>query len=331
MATPPVLFARLIARARLRHLHLLVRIAELESLQKAADAIGMSQPGATHALAEIESILGVALFERHSRGMRPSAVGYALLPLMRVAIRQLQACAETVASMNTGATGMVRIAAIGAAVSGLLAMVLPSFNTAHPEVAIDVRPAAVDELLKLMEERSVDLLACREPAQLPNNLAFVPLVDDRYAVACRAGHPLTRRKAVPIAELGKATWLVPPPTGIAARDFDLLCQALGIVPPACWVSGRSVLMTLAMLQQRDVLVFIPRNTIVQLLDTGLVVELNCGAEFATPLPQVGLVVPRDQAKCSEAVQRFIAHAQASSTPPGPEPKSAIRSPRGTAA
>ncbi len=319
------------ARARLRHLHLLVCIAELESLQKAAEAIGMSQPGATHALAEIESILGVPLFERHSRGMRPSAVGHALLPLMRVAIRQLQACAETVASMNTGATGIVRIAAIGAAVSGLLAKVLPLFNMAHPEVAVDVRPAAVDELLQLMEERSVDLLACREPAQLPGNLAFLPLLSDRYTVACRAGHPLTRRKSVPLAVLGEATWLVPPPTGIAARDFDLLCQALGIVPPACWVSGRSVLLTLAMLQQRDVLVFIPRNTIVQLLDTGLLVELDCGAEFKPELPPVGLVIPRDQAKCSEAVQRFIAHAQDQSTPPAAEPKSAARSPRGIAA
>ncbi|KQP21971.1 LysR family transcriptional regulator [Pseudorhodoferax sp. Leaf267] len=331
MAAPAVLLARLMARARLRHLQLLVRIAELESLQKAAESIGMSQPGATHALAEIETILGVPLFERHSRGMRPSAFGHALLPLVRVALRQLQACAETVASMNNGAAGMVRIAAIGAAVSGLLAQVLPSFSTAHAEVAVDVRPASVDELLKLMEEHSVDLLACRAPAQLPGDLDFVPLLDDRYTVACRAGHPLARRKSVAIDQLAQATWLVPPPTGIAARDFDLLCQALGIVPPACWISGRSVLLTLAMLQQRDLLVFIPRNTIVQLLDTGLLVELPCGPAFRATLPPVGLVVPRDQARCSEAVQRFIAHARHQALAPAPTPPRATRGPRRSAA
>ena len=332
MNTPSVLSARLMARARLRHLQLLVRIAELDSLQKAAEAIGMSQPGATHALAELESILGVALFERHSRGMRPSAVGHAVLPLVRVAIRQLEACAETVASMNTGAVGMVRIAAIGAAVSGLLAKVLPSFSTEHPDMAVDVRPAAVDELLKLMDERSVDLLACREPAQLPAHLVFLPLLGDRYAVACRAGHPLTGHPSTSIAALGQATWLVPPPTGIAARDFDLLCQALGIVPPACWVSGRSVLLTLAMVQQRDLLVFIPRNTILQMLETGLMVELDCGPQFTTALPPVGLVVPRDQARCSEAVQRFIAYAQDQAAAARLlDPLPAARSPRGTAA
>ena len=312
------------ARARLRHLLLLVRIAELESLQKAAEAIGLSQPGATHALAEIESILGSPLFERHSRGMRPTALGHALLPLVRIAIQQMQACAETVAAMNMGGAGVVRIAAIGAAVSGLLAKVLPSFSTAHPEVAVDVRPAAIDELLKLMEESSVDLLACREPAQMPANLEFLPLLSDRYAVVCRADHPLAKRRAVPIGELANAVWLVPPPTGIAARDFDLLCRTLGIVPSACWVSGRSVLLTLAMVQQRDLLVFIPRNTIVQLLDTGLMVELNCGSEFTTPLSPVGLVVPRDQDKCGEAVQRFIAHARECSQPADPEPDAAVR-------
>lgn len=296
------------ARARLRHLHLMVSISELESLQKAAESIGMSQPGATHALAEIESILGVPLFERHSRGMRPSAVGHALIPLVRVAIGQLQACAETVASMNTGGSGMVRIGAIGAATSGLLAQVLPSFSIAHPEVAVDVRPTAVDELLKLMEERSVDLLACREPPQLPSNLEFVPLLGDRYMVACRASHPLHGSHPPSTSQLANAIWLVPPPTGISSRDFDALCQVLGIVPPACWISGRSVLLTLAMLQKRDLLVFIPRNTIVQLLDAGALIELDCGPAFSAALPPIGLVVARDRTRTSQSVRRFISHA-----------------------
>lgn len=310
MSSPAVLLSRLMAKARLRHLQLLVRIAELDSLQKAAESIGMSQPGATHALAELESILGAALFERHARGMRPTAIGHALLPLVRNAVRQLQTCAETVAAMTAGAAGTVRIAAIGAALSGLLADVLPPFSLAHPDVVVDVQAVGIDDLMRLLEEGQVDLLACREPAQLPAGLRFEPLVDDRYAVVCRRQHALAGRTEVPVAELGTQTWLMPPPTGIAGRDFDRLCRALGIVPPACWISGRSVLLTLAMLQQRELLAFIPRNTVCQLLDAGLLVEVPAPPELTTPLPPVGLVVPEDLGRSSAAIQRFVAQALA---------------------
>ena len=78
--TPDLLFARLLGRARLKHLQLAVHIAELQSLQKAATAIGLSQPAATHALAEFETLLGTPLFERHARGMRRDSYHFARAP-----------------------------------------------------------------------------------------------------------------------------------------------------------------------------------------------------------------------------------------------------------
>ncbi|RYF66566.1 MAG: LysR family transcriptional regulator, partial [Comamonadaceae bacterium] len=100
MSSPPsVLFSRLLNRARLKHLQLVVHIVERQSLQKAALAIGLSQPAATHALAEFEALLGSPVFERHARGMRLSPTGAAILPMVRNALQQLQACADTVGSM----------------------------------------------------------------------------------------------------------------------------------------------------------------------------------------------------------------------------------------
>ncbi len=308
--TPSVLFGRLMARARLRHLHLLVRTAELGNLQRAAVSIHMSQPGATHALAELEALLGAPLFERHARGMRPTAMAAALLPLVRNALAQLQAGAEAAASVHAGAAGNVRVAAIGAAMSGLLAPMLPGFTVRHPEIAVDVRPAGAEELLRLVQEGAVDLLACREPAQLPAQLEFVPLVEDRYVVVCGPQHPLVAAQPVDTAQLGAAAWLLPPPSGLAARDFERLCGLLGIAPPVCWVTAKAMLLTLAMLQQRDLLVLIPRNVAVPLLEAGQLVELACSPEMTPAMPPIGLVVPRDQSRCSDGVAHFIAYAQA---------------------
>lgn len=308
--TPAVLHARLMARARLRHLQLLVQIAELSSLQKAAEAIGMSQPGATHALAEMESILGHALFERHSRGMRPTPLGHALLAPVRLAVRQMQTCAETVASMGAGAAGTVRIGSIGAGLSGVLARVVPSFSSAQPHVVVDVQTVAVDDLLQLLEHGQVDLLCCRQPPQLPAAMRFLPLVEDGYVVVCGPQHPMAGRQGVTLAELATQVWLTPPPSGIAARDFHQLFDLLGVPPRTCWVSGRALLLTLAMLKQRELLSLIPRNTAVQLLEAGLLAEVRVAPGLLKALPPVGLVAPADLSRCSEATRRFVEHAQA---------------------
>lgn len=66
-----VLYARLARHARLRQLQLLVALQQCGSVLQAAASLHMSQSAATQALAEMERVLGVRLFERHARGIRP--------------------------------------------------------------------------------------------------------------------------------------------------------------------------------------------------------------------------------------------------------------------
>ncbi|KAG1531256.1 hypothetical protein G6F50_016803 [Rhizopus delemar] len=75
---PATLLSRLLAKGRLRHLQLLASIADLGSIQQAANHIVLSQPAATHALADIEDLLGVRLFERLSKGEMDERVEWAL-------------------------------------------------------------------------------------------------------------------------------------------------------------------------------------------------------------------------------------------------------------
>ena len=69
-----------------------------------------------------------------------------------------------------------------------------------------------------------------------------------------------------------------------------------------------MLLTLAMLQQRELLSLIPRNTALQMLETGLLDEVHCTPGLVPALSPVGLVAPADLARCSEATRRFVEHA-----------------------
>src|SRR4051794_15967202 len=140
----------------------------------------MSQPAATHVLAELESLLEVELFDRHSRGMRPTALGQVVIPLARHVLQSIEACAEAVSTRRQGANALIRLGANLASISGLLARALPSFSTAHPDVVVDVVELGNDVLRALTDERALDVVIGRAPSELPPGFEFLPLMEDRY-------------------------------------------------------------------------------------------------------------------------------------------------------
>ncbi|MFD1384559.1 LysR family transcriptional regulator [Rhodanobacter aciditrophus] len=61
----------------LRHLRVFLSVTELKSITRASESIYLSQPAITQAIAKLEKLLGVSLFERHSDGMYPTIAGEA--------------------------------------------------------------------------------------------------------------------------------------------------------------------------------------------------------------------------------------------------------------
>src|SRR5262245_17028908 len=70
----------------LRHMQAIVKIAELETMNAAAQAVNLTQPAITQALARIERMLGIALFERRHDGMVPTEAALLLVPRIRAAL-----------------------------------------------------------------------------------------------------------------------------------------------------------------------------------------------------------------------------------------------------
>lgn len=75
----------------LRHLRALVSVVALRSLNRAAEAAGLSQPALTQGMAKLERQLGVMLFDRHSGGVMPTSAGDALAERVERAFAHLAA------------------------------------------------------------------------------------------------------------------------------------------------------------------------------------------------------------------------------------------------
>lgn len=78
----------------LRHLRALDDVIAQRSLNRAAEAAGLSQPALTQGLGKLERQLGVSLFDRHPDGVTPTAAGTALAERAGRAFELLAAAAR---------------------------------------------------------------------------------------------------------------------------------------------------------------------------------------------------------------------------------------------
>lgn len=301
-----VLLARLQARVHLRHLQVMAAVAELGTLQRAAEALGLSQPAVTQRLSDLERLVELRLFERHARGARLTAEGEALLPMVRRMLQTLAEGVETVVALRQRGAGTVRVAAVAGALSGLLVRAVPAFAAAHPEVQVQLVETGVDDCLLKLSAGEVDVAACRAPPAPVAGHAFRPLGADRFVVACGPQHPLARRRRVSWGVLARETWL-PSPTGSAARRaFDRVMDEMGLQPRLRLVVTRASAMTWALLCHERLLTLVPHGVVRQLAEAGQLAVIE--PDPPLPLHPVGLLRPL--AGETEAVRRFCDFVEA---------------------
>ena len=96
-----VLLNRLLARGKFRHAQVLLHLAELGSVQRAADAMGMTQSSVTQSLAYLEQLLESQLFHRHARGLILTEQGELLFDATSQMVKRLEATAARMRVMTS--------------------------------------------------------------------------------------------------------------------------------------------------------------------------------------------------------------------------------------
>jgi DNA-binding transcriptional LysR family regulator len=131
----------------LRQFESFLTVVDEGSFTRAAQQLGVSQPGLSQQVAALERELGSSLFSRLPRSVSLTPTGRALLPHARASV-DAAARAEVAARSVAGtAAGELRIAAVYSVGLGLLPGVLTRWRADHPDVGV-----------RLLEHRTADTL-----------------------------------------------------------------------------------------------------------------------------------------------------------------------------
>jgi DNA-binding transcriptional LysR family regulator len=205
---------------RLRHA---VSVAEHGSFRRAATTLRISQPALSKSIQNLESELGVKLFERRRDGVIPTEFGKLVV---QYAHDMVQLESEFVRRINLVAglkTGSLTVA-LGPLPSAMSAYpAAGALLSKHPDLRISFQSTAWREVTQAVVDKKVDLgIAELSGAELDNSLQTELVGQHRAHFCCRAGHPILRKRAITLKHLLQYPWATTrlPPRHAAALPRD---------------------------------------------------------------------------------------------------------------
>ncbi|OTP78890.1 LysR family transcriptional regulator [Caballeronia sordidicola] len=262
-------------RLRLRHLQLMLALSTAGSLRRAADELAMTQPAATKALRELEDAVGVQLFVRHARGMNATVYGEAVMRYARVVFEDLDELREELAAIEAGDVGKVRIGAVMAPAPELLTRAIVALKEAHPRLQITVQIDTSDVLVPALQQDQLDLMIGRIPDGVPGlDLSFETLSEEALSIVVRPGHPVRAIPRPKLAALAAYPWIVQPHPSPMRQIIDQTFRESRVTAPVSLVETSSILTTLSLLRDADMLAVLPSSVALYYEALGLIASLS---------------------------------------------------------
>jgi DNA-binding transcriptional LysR family regulator len=210
-----------------RQLDVFVQIARLGSVRAAAEALHLTQPAASMALAEMERQLDAPVFARERGRLRLNTRGKELLPLAQELLERYAEFGRLVRGETSAWAGELRIGASNTVGNYLVGALLGDFVRAHPQVAIRLRVANTDAIAAALLAHELDVGCVEGPVAHPS-LEMEAWRDDRLVVCASPDHPLSRKRQLQPEDFAGARWVLREP-GSATRATSE--RVLAQLPP----------------------------------------------------------------------------------------------------
>jgi LysR family hydrogen peroxide-inducible transcriptional activator len=177
----------------LRQLQYVVAVASTKSFRGAAALCHVSQPSLSSQIAQVESALGVPLFERDRRGVLLTSAGSELVERAHAVLRAADDLVATSQRFADPLAGTLRVGVIPTISPYLLPDVAPVLRKAFPRLSLVYREDKTSVLVDRLEQGELDTALLALEANL-GDLVHEPIVEDPFVLAVPPTHRYAERK-----------------------------------------------------------------------------------------------------------------------------------------
>jgi DNA-binding transcriptional LysR family regulator len=211
----------------LRRLEVFVKVAELGSFSRAAEALFLTQPTVSEHVRALEDSLGVQLLDRLGRSTTPTRAGTLLLGYARRMLTLAREAAQAIEQFQGRMTGELAIG--GSTIPGeyVVPELIGGFRSKYPDVRVSLMIGSSREVQAWVEDGRVEMgVVGAAPAS--RALEGRQLMADELVVVVTAGHPWSARGVVSLDDL-RAEPMIVRERGSGSREtFERALETVGL-------------------------------------------------------------------------------------------------------
>jgi DNA-binding transcriptional LysR family regulator len=210
----------------LRRLEIFVKVAELGSFSRAAEALFLTQPTVSEHVRALEDVLGVQLLDRLGRGATPTRAGTLLLGYARHMLALAREATQAIEQFQGRIAGELTVG--GSTIPGeyVVPELIGVFRGKYPDVRVSLLIGSSREVQSWVEDGRVEI-GVVGAAPSGRVLEGRQLMADELVVVVGAEHPWATRKTVSLDDL-KAEPLIVRERGSGSRQtFEQALQGIG--------------------------------------------------------------------------------------------------------
>ena len=184
----------------LRSLNTFIQVAESGSFTRAGEKLGYSQPTISVQIKQLESELGVQLFDRIGHTIRLTDKGRDILLHAQRICHMCQEM-ELESSRHDEPRGTIRLAMGDSMCSALMDRHFPLFRKHYPNISLKVIAAGTDEMFRLLDHNDVDIICTLDNHIYNTN--YVIADEEKIGVhfVVSSANPLAKKPALKIEDL----------------------------------------------------------------------------------------------------------------------------------
>lgn len=184
----------------LRQLRYFITLAEELHFSRAAQRLAISQPPLSISIKQLESELGVTLFERSSKAVSLTQAGAALYPLALKIIAQLESARDITREVGRGRRGRLTVGFVGGMLLRGLPELIDDYERQNPGVIVSLREIGSAEQIQALIRGQLGL-GFLHTGSLPRELDGMVFGEEPFIACVPAGHRLAGRRRLRVEEL----------------------------------------------------------------------------------------------------------------------------------
>ena len=193
----------------IRVLKYFLTVVREESITKAAEVLHITQPTLSRQLAQLEEEIGVKLFDRGTRKIKPTNEGMLLRRRAEEILQLVDKTEQELVEQEEQIEGKISIGSGETAAVQILSNLIKAFSEKYPRVTFDLFTATADLVKEQMDKGLIDTGLLLEPVDI-EKYDFVRLdTKERWVVLMPSADPLAEKEAVTARELSTLPLILP--------------------------------------------------------------------------------------------------------------------------